>query len=213
MGDEAHTLQEFLTQTKGATYLLGAFFLIMVTAFFLADFFVRILMAKRAQRRRDAERQKALEFDLNLDVSEDTPSLKRVQIDDPRAQILAVDDESIVLDSFRKILVMAGYSVDTVESGQEALNLIQKNGDNYDFLFTDLKMPTMNGVDVVKGAHHLNPNIDIIVITGQASIQSAVECMRYGTIDYVEKPFTSEELEEAVATWCIRRKERTAPSA
>ena len=66
----------------------------------------------------------------------------------------------------------------------------------------------MHGVDVVKGAHHLNPDVDIIVVTGHASVQTAVECMKYGAVDYVQKPFTGDELEEAVSKWLIRRKTR-----
>ena len=80
---------------------------------------------------------------LRLEFADEAASLKRVQVDNPKARILAVDDEPIVLDSFRKILVLAGYSVDTVETGPEALALVRRN--DYEFAFTDLKMPGMDG--------------------------------------------------------------------
>jgi CheY-like chemotaxis protein len=62
-----------------------------------------------------------------------------------------VDDEPVVLDSFRKILVLEGYSIDTVETAQEALGLVRKR--DYDFVFTDLKMPGMDGLDLTKAVH------------------------------------------------------------
>ncbi len=132
--------------------------------------------------------------------------MKRVEVNDPKARILAVDDEAIVLDSFRKILVIAGYSVDTVETGKEAVGLIRKN--DYDFVFTDFKMPEMDGVEVTKAVKHLRPDVDVVLITGYASIESAVETMKYGAMDYVEKPFTADELTELANKLVIRRQAR-----
>ena len=76
---------------------------------------------------------------LKLDFTSEAKTLKRAEVENPKAKILCVDDEEVILGSFRKILVLDGYSVDTVETGQEALGLIQKH--HYDFVFTDLKMP------------------------------------------------------------------------
>ncbi|MBM2846840.1 MAG: Glycine cleavage H-protein [Bacteroidetes bacterium] len=152
------------------------------------------------------EREAALDIGLKLDVSEEAKTLKRVEVKDPKARILAVDDEAIILDSFRKILVVAGYSIDTVEKGSEALGLILKN--SYDFVFTDLKMPEMDGLEVTKAVKHLRPDIDVIVITGYASIETAVETMKYGAMDYVQKPFTEDELIAFFNKSLIRRKDR-----
>jgi CheY-like chemotaxis protein/glycine cleavage system H lipoate-binding protein len=152
------------------------------------------------------ERQDALDIGLRLDFAEEAKSLKRVTVENPKARILAVDDEEIVLDSFRKILVLAGYSIETVETGPEALSLIQKN--DYDFVFTDLKMPIMDGIEVTKAVKHLRPDIDVIVITGYATIESAVETMKYGAMDYVQKPFTEDELVAFVNKSLIRRQDR-----
>ena len=66
------------------------------------------------------------------------------------------------MKGFRKILVVAGYSIDTVEKGKEALGLIMKR--DYDFVFTDLKMPEMDGLEVTKAVKHLRPDIDVIGI-------------------------------------------------
>jgi CheY-like chemotaxis protein len=117
-----------------------------------------------------------------------------------------VDDEAIVLDSFRKILVLAGFSVDTVESGPEALTLVRQN--DYDFLFTDLKMPVMDGTEVVKAVKHLRPDLDVAVITGFGTIETAVETMAHGAVDYVQKPFTEEELVAFANRLLIKRRAR-----
>ncbi|MBC8185335.1 response regulator [candidate division KSB1 bacterium] len=152
------------------------------------------------------ERKEALDIGLRLDFADEAKSLKRVEVENPKAKILAVDDEEIILDSFRKILVFAGYSVDTVEKGPEALSLVKKN--DYDFVFTDLKMPEMDGIEVTKAVKHLRPDIDVIVITGYASIESAVATMKYGAMDYVQKPFTEDELVDFVNKFLIRRQDR-----
>ncbi len=176
-----------------------------IIVFVAVDILLRILLKRLGQARAKREREQALDIGLKLDVSEEAPSLKRVALDHPKARILAVDDEEIILDSFRKILVLAGYSIDTVESGAEALGLIRKN--DYDFVFTDLKMPEMDGVEVTKAVRHLRPDIDVIVITGYASIESAVETVKFGAMDYVEKPFTEDELLAFVKTAVIKRQD------
>jgi len=180
--------------------------LIIVTTiivFVAVDILLRILLKRMSEARIKKEREQALDTGLKLDVSEEAPSLKRVELDHPKARILAVDDEEIILASFRKILVLAGFSIDTVERGSEALGLIRSN--DYDFVFTDLKMPGMDGVEVTKAVRHLRPDIDVIVITGYASIESAVETVKFGAMDYVEKPFTEDELLEFVKTALIKR--------
>lgn len=180
--------------------------IITVIIFVLADYFVRLTIQKAEERKLKKERAAALDISLRLDFTTEAKTLKRVEVDNPKAKILAVDDEEIVLASFRKILVLAGYSIDTVETGPEALGLIQKH--DYDFVFTDLKMPDMDGIEVTKAVKHLRPDIDVIVITGYATIESAVETMKYGAMDYVQKPFTEDELVAFVNKALIRRQDR-----
>jgi CheY-like chemotaxis protein len=172
----------------------------------VVDLATRTLLTRLRDKRHRRERQEALAVSLNLDFTREAKTLKRVAVDHPTARILCVDDEAIVLDSFRKILVLDGYSVDTVETGQEALGLIQAR--DYDFVFTDLRMPAMDGVDVVKSAKHLRPDIDLVIITGYATVETAVECMKHGAMDYVQKPFTEEELRGFVKKALIKRNDR-----
>jgi len=179
---------------------------ITVIVFILVDFALRVYFQKRQELQLKKERKEALDIGLKLDFSEEAKTLKRVEVKEPKARILAVDDETIILDSFRKILVVAGYSIDTVEKGKEALGLVMKH--DYDFVFTDLKMPEMDGLEVTKAVKHLRPDIDVIVITGYASIETAVETMKFGAMDYVQKPFTEDELITFFNKCVIRRRDR-----
>jgi CheY-like chemotaxis protein len=177
-----------------------------IVVFILVDLLLRVLLTRYRATQVRKEREQALHAGLRLDVSEEAPTLKRVELADPKARILAVDDEPVVLDSLRKMLALGGYSIDTVESGPEALGLIRKR--DYDFVFTDLKMPGMDGVEVTKAVRHVRPDIDVAVITGYATIETAVETVRLGAVDYIEKPFTEDELLEFVRTAVIKRHDR-----
>jgi hypothetical protein len=86
---------------------------ISVICFVIADIVIRHQLALRAERKARAEREAILTKHIRLDFSDEAKSLKRVELPSPKAKILAVDDEAVILDSFRKILVVAGYSVDT----------------------------------------------------------------------------------------------------
>ncbi len=183
-----------------------ALFILAVIVFVIADILLRYALGSWKKRRIRMEREAALQTSLNLDFSREAKTLKRVTVDHPKARILCVDDEEVILDSFRKILVLDGYCIDTVMSGKEALGLIQSH--HYDFVFTDLKMPEMSGEDVAKSVKHLRPDIDVIIITGYATVESAVECMKYGAMDYIQKPFTENELLEMTKKFVIRRGDR-----
>lgn len=180
--------------------------IVAVIIFIIADILIRHYGKKISEKKARKEREVVLAESIKLDFASEASSLKRAEVKDPVAKILCVDDEDVILDSFRKILVLDGYSVDTVTKGQEALKLIQSH--HYDFLFTDLKMPEMDGVEVTKAVKHLRPDIDVVIITGYASVETAVETMKYGAMDYVEKPFTDDELLAFVKKAVIKRQDR-----
>ena len=179
--------------------------LLTIVIFAAVDIALRLVMRRMEQLKVRRERQQALDAGLKLKFSDQPKSLKRIEVPDAPARILAVDEPD-VLDSFRKILVLAGYSVDTVESGEEALSLVRSA--DYDFVFTDLKLPGIDGLEVVKGVKHLRPDIDIVVITGHGSIETAVESMRFGAVDYVQKPFAEDAMVQFVKKLLIQRQER-----
>jgi len=180
--------------------------ILAVIIFIIADILIRMFGKRLTENKLKKERELVLQESLKLDFTNEAKTLKRAEVQNPKAKILCVDDEEVILGSFRKILVLDGYSVDTVETGQEALGLIQTH--HYDFLFTDLKMPLMDGVEVTKSVKHLRPDIDVIIITGYASVETAVETMKYGAMDYVQKPFTEDELLAFVKKSLIKRQDK-----
>lgn len=180
--------------------------LLMLITFLALDYAVRKAIHHLQENHARRKREEVLHTAVRLDFSHEARSLKRVQVEMPKARILAVDDEAVVLDAFRRILVLEGYSVDTVEKGPEALGLLHRN--DYEFLFTDLKMPDMDGVEVVKAARQLRPDVDVVVITGYGTIETAVQSLQFGACEYVQKPFTAEELAEFVARLLIKREAR-----
>ena len=183
------------------TYLLAAILVLLV-----ADILIRLLFNVITDKKTRRKRRDLLDKSLSFDLGREAQSLKQVKVDKPKAKILCVDDEEIILDSFRKILVLDGYSVDTVETGKEALGLIQRH--HYDFVFTDLKMPEMNGIEVTRAVREMRPDMDVVIITGYATVESAVECMKHGAMDYVQKPFTEDELLEFVERLRIARRKK-----
>ena len=184
------------------------FVIIMLLAFVGIDYLVRKVNLSHQQKRERLEREAILNVQVRLEFNDEAKSLKRVEVPNPKARILAVDDEAVVLDSFRRILVLEGYNIDTVQTGPEALSLVRRN--DYDFVFTDLKMPDMDGVEVVKAVKHLRPDVDMAVITGYGTIETAVETMKSGAAEYVQKPFTAEELSTFINRLLVKRRARLA---
>lgn len=182
------------------------YLIVAALIFIIADLVIRMIFKKAKQTKVQKERESSLQLGLNLDFSRESKTLKRTEVANPKAKILCVDDEDVILDSFRKILVLDGFSIDTVNTGQEALFLVQSN--HYDFVFTDLKMPAMSGVDVAKSVKHLRPDIDVVVVTGYATVETAVEVMKYGASDYLQKPFTEDELLAFINKALVLRKDK-----
>ncbi|MDQ7851063.1 MAG: hybrid sensor histidine kinase/response regulator [Armatimonadota bacterium] len=107
-------------------------------------------------------------------------------------RILIVDDEEIVLDSCSEILRAAGYAVATASDGAQGLRQVEEF--RPDLVYLDLKMPGMSGMEVLERIRAADPSVVTIVVTGYATLASAVEAMQRGAYDFVPKPFTPEEL-------------------
>lgn len=112
-------------------------------------------------------------------------------------RVLAVDDEAIVLHSIRKSLSRRGFAVDEAFSGHAALARVQTAP--YELVLLDMRMPDANGLDVLTKIKRQQPNLPVIIVTGYASIETAVEAIQRGAADYVPKPFTPDELASAAA--------------
>jgi DNA-binding NtrC family response regulator len=113
-----------------------------------------------------------------------------------KKRALIIDDESIVLDSVSRILKEEDIKVDTCLSGREGLaRAIEKH---FDIVLTDLRMPDIGGMRVLRDVKRAKPALPVIMITGYGSVKTAVQAMKLGAAEYIQKPFTPEELMAAV---------------
>lgn len=103
-------------------------------------------------------------------------------------RILVVDDEPVVIKSCERILSPEGYTVDTASNGKEAIGKMGKNG--FDLVITDLKMPDMDGIELLRWIRNSKPETGVVVITGYPSQDSIKEALSLRIIDYLPKPFS-----------------------
>ena len=122
---------------------------------------------------------------------------------DKSSYIIVIDDDPVMRLSCLKILKKEGYRVNVFEDGISGLNHIQQK--KPDLLVVDLKMPKIGGLEVISRVHEIDPEICIVVITGYATIGTAVEAMKAGAYDFLPKPFTPDELRIIVRRGIERR--------
>jgi DNA-binding NtrC family response regulator len=111
-------------------------------------------------------------------------------------RILIVDDEAVIRDGLKRVLEGESFQVETCSSGFNAIEVMQQR--DFDLIITDLKMPGMSGLEVLKSVRALQPYIPVIIITGYATIDTAVEAIKNGAADYISKPFAPDLLLEKV---------------
>jgi DNA-binding NtrC family response regulator len=121
----------------------------------------------------------------------------------PARSVLAVDDDSVIRDMITELLGDAGFEVTSVESADDALSAFQQR--EFDVVLTDLQMPGKDGLELLAELRALRPDTPVVLMTAFGSVQSAVAAMRAGALDYVTKPFESEELLVALERACERR--------
>jgi len=110
-----------------------------------------------------------------------------------KAEILVVDDEAIVRESLRDWLSDVGHQVFTAEDGHQALEILEKEKPG--IIIADLVMPGMDGIELMKRAKDMFPDVEVIIITAYGSIPTAISAIREGAYDYIEKPFCPERVE------------------
>ncbi len=120
-------------------------------------------------------------------------------------QILVIDDEQIMRDGCSRILSKDNWSVLTAENGKKGLEEIQSHPEGIDVVLLDLMMPGMSGMEVLDQIRAIDPNLPVIVITGYATVESAVEAMKKGAYDFIPKPFTPDQLRIVVRRALERR--------
>ena len=121
-----------------------------------------------------------------------------------KADILIIDDEIVICKSCEKIFKRAGHKVTYTVSGKEALKILETN--SFDVVFTDLKMMDVGGMEVLRTIKQKFPDTIVVIITGFATVASAVETMRYGAFDYLPKPFTPAEINAVLNRALEKRK-------
>lgn len=104
-----------------------------------------------------------------------------------QAHILVVDDERNIRNNLRMVLEAEGYKVDTAGNGDDAL-LCVKDG-RYDIVFVDIQMPKMGGLELLRYLRGLRPKMPVVMLTAYGTVRRAVEAMKLGAIDFIEKPF------------------------
>lgn len=123
--------------------------------------------------------------------------MQQLNVVEAMHNILVVDDDSSVCRSVQKVLRRKGYETAQAQSVTAALDILE-NGERYDLIIADLMMPQAGGIELLKIVKERWPTTPLLIITGYASITSAVEATRHGASGYLPKPFTLEELAEAV---------------
>ncbi|MHC4660981.1 MAG: sigma-54-dependent transcriptional regulator [Planctomycetota bacterium] len=111
-------------------------------------------------------------------------------------RVLVIDDKDLMRESLSDTLEGAGHEVVACASGEEGVDALRKG--HFDLLITDLKMPKMSGIDVVKAVKEIDPDMPAVVITAYATVATAVAAMKEGAFDYIQKPFKADALNVVV---------------
>ncbi len=104
-----------------------------------------------------------------------------------RKNILVIDDEEVILDFFQELLSKDGYVVKVARTGEEGLVAMGK--ELFNLAIVDKNLPGINGLEVIKRARKLNPDMEIIIVTAYGSLESVMEAIKLGVLNYLTKPF------------------------
>ena len=104
-----------------------------------------------------------------------------------QAHILVVDDERNIRNNLRMVLEAEGYKIDTASNGDDAL--LQVKDGRYDIVFVDIQMPKMDGLELLRYLRGLKPKMPVVMLTAYGTVRRAVEAMKLGAVDFLEKPF------------------------
>ena len=122
-----------------------------------------------------------------------------------RPHVLLMEDEMNVAKGLEMVMREEGYEVDLADTGQDALDKLRAR--EFDLLVADLRLPDMDGMDVVQHVREKRPRTNVVIITGYPSVSSAVQAVKMGVSDYLRKPFTEDEFKTAVKS-ALEQKEK-----
>ncbi len=121
-----------------------------------------------------------------------------------RKPILIVDDEKNIRLTLSQALETLGAEIDTASTGEEAMTKLR--GREFGLILLDIRIPGMDGMEILHRVHEIRPDIRVIMITAYATIESAVEAMKLGAVDFLQKPFDPKEIRELVSRVADRDK-------
>jgi DNA-binding NtrC family response regulator len=127
-----------------------------------------------------------------------------------KGRVLIIDDEEIVRVSCQRILVPEGYEVKITKSAAEGFGILA--AESIDVVLTDLKMPDIDGIEVLGRVKEEWPDVEVIMITGYQTINTAVQAIKLGACDYIEKPFTPNAIVEAIDKAMLHRQQKRQES-
>ena len=119
--------------------------------------------------------------------------------------VLVIDDETVICDACELVLSEKGHAVDCCVTGMTGLQAI-KDG-NHDVVLLDIKLPDIDGLEILQSAYTMKPRPRVIVMSGYSTLSNAVQAMKLGAVDYLAKPFTDDELIAAVEKACTHNPE------
>ena len=114
-----------------------------------------------------------------------------------KGRILVLDDDPAVTLSCQRILGAEGYNITTVGRGEDALKRI--GSEEFDILISDVRLPDLSGIQVLRESRKIQPGMDVAIITGYPTLEDAKESVRLGAFEFIEKPFTPELLRNLVS--------------
>jgi DNA-binding NtrC family response regulator len=107
-----------------------------------------------------------------------------------KGKILVLDDDPVVTLSCKRILGAEGYTIITTDRGEDAIKRV--SNEEFDLLISDIRLPDINGITVLREAKLVQPKLDVVIITGYPTLEDAKESVKLGAFEFIEKPFTPE---------------------
>ena len=114
------------------------------------------------------------------------------ELECPPSRVLVVDDEPLIRELLVECLEIAGLTADAVDCGPAALKLMKT--ESFDLVLTDMKMPKMTGLELIRRIRDFDEDVVTIMMTGFGTVESAIEAMKLGSFDYILKPFKTEQI-------------------